>query len=137
MSYNKTMENKSDRILLEVKTSRTGEESPEAMVQFLSNLVSFAIPITLEIGVIDQTIHFYISVPQTLTTFIESQLVSQYPKALFLKTRGDPLSEILSNRNNLTFGQMKISSGYLYPLRTFRDFKDVDPMSSLVSVLSK
>ena len=140
------MEN-SERVLLEVKTSRTGEESPEAMVQFLSslvslkkrvlNLVSFAVPITLEIGVIDQTIHFYISVPHTLTTFIESQLVSQYPKALFIKTRGDPLSEILSSGNNLTFGQMRISSGYLYPLRTFRDFKDVDPMSSLVSVLSK
>ncbi len=139
------MSDKSERVLLEVKTSRTSEETPEAMVQFLSSLVSLrkrllnfipiAIPITLEIGVLDQTIHFYISIPQTLTTFIESQLSSQYPKTLFLKTR-DPLPSVLSD-GFLSLGQMKTTSGFLYPLRTFRDFKEVDPMSSMVSVLSK
>jgi len=140
------MENKTERVLLEIKTSRTGEESPEAMVQFLSslitlkkryfNLISFAIPVTLEIGVMEQTIHFYISIPSSLVTFIESQLVSQYPKSLIIKTR-DPLPEILLNSQSLSLGQMKLSAGPLYPLRTYKDFKDVDPMSSLVSVLSK
>ena len=81
-----------ERVLLEIKTSRTGEETPEAMVQFLASLVSLrkrllnlvpvAVPITLEIGVVDQLIHFYISIPATLQAFIESQLVSQYPKGI-------------------------------------------------------
>ncbi len=147
MANNKSSAPKvSDRALLEIKTSRTGEESPEAMVQFLSSLVnlkkrylnlfSFAVPITLEIGVTEQTIHFYISAPVSLVSFIESQLVSQYPKALIIKTR-DPLAEILLNSSSLSLGQMKLTAGSLYPLRTYKDFKDVDPMSSLVSVLSK
>src|SRR3989344_3885970 len=140
------MQNQFDRVLLEIKTSRTGEETPEAMVQFLSsliglkkryfNLISFAIPITLEIGVIDQTIHFYISAPNTLTTFIESQLVSQYPKALIVKTK-DSLPRILANSSELSLGQMKLSSSFIYPIKTYKDFKDVDPISSLLAVLSK
>ncbi|MBI2034461.1 MAG: DUF87 domain-containing protein [Candidatus Levybacteria bacterium] len=32
---------------------------------------------------------------------------------------------------------MKLSAGYLYPIKSFKDFKDVDPISSLLSVLSK
>ena len=146
MVNNKSSMVNSDRVLVEIKTSRSGEESPEAMVQFLSslvnlkrrylNLVSFPLPLTLEIGVMEQTIHFYISVPSNLVTFVESQLVSQYPKSLIIKTR-DPLPEILLNSQSLSLGQMKLTAGPLYPLRTYKDFKDVDPMSSLVSVLSK
>ena len=140
------MQNQFDRVLLEIKTSRTGEETPEAMVQFLSsliglkkrylNLISFAIPITLEIGVIDQTIHFYISAPATLATFIESQLVSQYPKALITKVK-DPLPDVLSDSSLLALAQMKLVSSHIYPIKTYKDFKDVDPMSSLLAVLSK
>src|SRR3972149_6546946 len=86
-----------DRVLLEIKTSRTEEETPEAMVQFLSSLVSLnrrvfyfwrrAVPFSLEIAVIEQMIHFYISVPGKYQNFIESQLVSQYPKALITKIK--------------------------------------------------
>ncbi|MEK7559237.1 MAG: DUF87 domain-containing protein [Patescibacteria group bacterium] len=140
------MDKNLDRVLLEVKTSRSGEESPEAMVQFLSSLVSLrkrllnffpvAVPVTLEVGVIDQLIHFYISCPATLQAFIESQLVSQYPKALIMKIK-DPLPEILKEDKHLSLAQMGTASGYLYPIRTYRDFKEVDPMSSLIAVLSK
>lgn len=140
------MDKNLDRVLLEVKTSRSGEETPEAMVQFLSSLVTLkkrllnfiqiSLPITLEVGVVDQSIHFYISAPASLTAFIESQLVSQYPKALLTKIK-DPLPEILADDKNLSLSQMGLSSGYLYPIRTYRDFKEVDPMSSLIAVLSK
>lgn len=140
------MKNEAERVLLEVKTSRTGEETPEAMVQFLSSLVSLkkrllnflpiGLPITLELGVVDQLIHFYISAPASLQSFIESQLISQYPKALLVKTK-DPLPEFVKEKENLSLGQLKLSSGYLYPIRTYKEFKEVDPMSSLLSVLSK
>ena len=146
MVNNKSSMVNPDRVLLEIKTSRTGEETPEAMVQFLSslvnlkkryfNLISFAIPVTLEIGVIEQTIHFYISVPSSLVTFIESQLVSQYPKALITKVK-DPLSDILSDSSSLAVAQMKLSSSFIYPIKTYKEFKDVDPVSSLLAVLSK
>lgn len=135
-----------DRIILEIKTSRTGEETTEAMVQFLSSLTGLrkrfalfwrlGIPISLEIAVFNQTIHFYVSVPSNLKTFIEGQLTAAYPKSLIISAR-DYLPELFEERQNLSVGQMKLLSGFLYPLKTYHEFKDVDPLSSLLSALSK
>ncbi len=137
---------KDDRVLLEIKTSRTGEETPEAMVQFFSSLANLkkrilyfyplGIPLSFEIGVINQTIHFYISTPASLSTFIQSQLVSQYPKAILTKVK-DPLETEIKQGRVPSLGQMKLNAGFMYPIRTYKDFKDVDPMSSLLAVLSK
>ncbi|MCL5970794.1 MAG: type IV secretion system DNA-binding domain-containing protein [Patescibacteria group bacterium] len=138
--------NTQDRVLLEIKTSRKGEETPEVMVQFLASLTGLnrrlfyfwrrAIPFSLEIAVIDQMIHFYISIPSKYQTFIESQLVSQYPKALITKVK-DYLPDLFKSDPTLSLGQMKLNASNLYPLRTTKDFKDVDPMSSFLGVLSK
>ena len=141
----KKFSNQTDRIILEVKTSRTGEETPEVMVQFLTSLVGLkkrflllwrkGIPFTLEIGVADQVIHFYISIPAKYRSFIESQLISQYPKAMITLVK-DFIPDILAN-NQACVRQLKLSSSFLYPIRTFKDFKEVDPMSSLLGALSK
>ncbi|RJQ38797.1 DUF87 domain-containing protein [Candidatus Microgenomates bacterium] len=149
--------NNQERVILEVKTSRTEEETPEAMVQFLTSLTGLktrffffwrrGVPISLEIAVINQSIRFFISVPQRYQAFIESQLISQYPKALIVKSKDyvpvilnsfQDLQEMPKLRHNaLALGQLKLSSGFLYPLKTFKDFKEVDPLSSLLGVLSK
>ena len=136
----------SDRIILEIKTSRTGEETTEAMVQFLSSLTSLrkrigffwklGIPISLEIALFNQTIHFYITVPQNLKTFMEGQLTAAYPKSLIISSR-DFLPEVFEDKDNLSVGQLKLLAGHLYPIRTYHDFKDVDPLSSLLSALSR
>jgi hypothetical protein len=146
----------SDRVLLEVRTSRTGEETPEAMVAFLASLTNLkrlilpfwgiGVPLSLELGVIDQTIRFYICIPEKYRAFVESQLIAVYPKALVTKVP-DYLPEILtgtkgttgttSATSNLALGQMKLSADPLYPLKTYTDFKDVDPMSSILGLLSK
>lgn len=135
-----------DRVLLNVRTSRTGEETPEAMVQFLSSLSTLkrlhlpfwgrGIPLTLEIAVIDQNIQFFVSVPTDYQSFVESQLVAEYSKALVTKTQ-DYLGNILQDKQTLAVGQMKLSHGHLYPLRTYSDFKEVDPLSSMLGLLSK
>lgn len=134
------------RVLMEIKTSRTGEESPEAMVQLLSSLtnvkkrlfyfIRFGYPISFEIAVIDQRIHFYISAPAEFEQFIESQLIAVYPKSLISKA-DDYLPEMFSEKHPLELGQMKLAYGFLYPLKTFRDFKDIDPFGSLLGMLSK
>ncbi len=138
---------KLDRVVLEVKTSRTGEETPEAMAQVLSSLTNLkkrflvifrlGIPISLEIAVIQQRIHFYVTVPKKYQGFIESQIVAQYPKALMVPAKQDYLHDIMIPNETLAVGQMKLHHGFAYPLRTMKDFKDVDPMSSLLGVLSK
>lgn len=135
-----------DRVLLEIKTSRTGEETTEAMVQFLASLTGLrkrffllwkkGLPVSLEIAVFNQTIHFYISCPTSLRTFIEGQLTAQYPKSLIVHTK-DYLPDAFLDHKTLALGQMKLNAGYLYPIKTHTEFKDVDPLSSLLSVLSK
>jgi len=134
------------RVLLEIRTSRSGEETPEAMVQFLSSLVNvkkrvgmflkFGYPISLEVAVVDQRIRFYLSVPIAYQNFIESQLISQYPKALIMKA-DDYMPSLISKAGAISLGQMKSGYGSLYPIKIFRDFKDVDTMSSLLAILSK
>ena len=135
------------KILLEIKSSRTGEESTEAMKQFLLGLVNLKKPIipylwyrgvtfSLEVTVIDQLIYFYLVIDPAYQGFVESQLVSQYPKALISKVP-DYMPKILSKPETLAIGQMKLLHGHLYPLRTVKDFKEVDPLSNLLGVLSK
>ena len=163
-----------DRVLLEVKTSRTEEETPESMVQFLASLTSLkqlilpfwgiGVPISLEIAVIDQTVRFYFSIPPKYITFIESQLIAVYPKALITKVK-DYLPEVIGSKiqagvkvqgvrslekdnpittnyelrttSNLVVGQMKLMHDQLYPIKVFSEFKDVDPLASLLGLLSK
>lgn len=135
-----------DRVLIEIKTSRRAEQTPEAMEEILASLTSLKTPflfiwrrgiaITLEIAVIDQMVHFYMSIPKAYETFLESQIVSQYPKTLMIKSK-DYLPDVLIDDNLLVVGQMKLRSGFLYPIRSFREFKDVDPLSSLLGTLSK
>ncbi len=136
----------SERVLLQIKTSRTGEETPESMVQFLASLTNLkrlilpfwglGVPISLEIAVIDQGVQFFISIPVKYQSFIESQLVAVYPKAIITKSK-DYLDKVFENRPNLSIGQMKLRGDNFYPLKTFGEFKDVDPMGSLLGHLSK
>lgn len=135
-----------NRVILEIKTSRSGEETTEAMVQFLSSLTNLrkrlfllwkrGLPVTLELGVFNQTIHFYVTCPENLRSFVEGQLTAQYPKSLIVSTK-DYAPEVVANKKTLACGQMKLNAGYLYPLKSYSEFKEVDPMSSLLSVLSK
>ncbi len=134
-------------VLLEIKTARTDEQTPEAMKQFLSSLVNLRktvipgfwynnIPFTLELAVVDQLVYFYLYVGVEYQGFFESQLVAQYPKALISKAK-DYMPELLEKQDTLSYGQLKLSNGSLYPIKTYADFKDVDPLSSLLGVLSK
>lgn len=147
-----------ERVLLEVKTSRSGEETPEAMVQFLSSLTNLkrlilpfwglGVPISLEISVIEQSVHFFISIPVAYQSFIESQLIAVYPKALITKSKdylpdvlsvsGESLSSTLgAAKSTLVVGQLKLAHDHLYPIRVFSEFKDVDPLGSILGLLSK
>ncbi len=135
----------SEKVVLEIKTSRTGEETVEAMVQFLTTLTTLktrvryfwkkGIPITLEIAVIDQIVHFYLTIPESSRIFVESQLLSQYPKALISAVK-DYMPEMLQASHKLA-SSLTLSHPSIYPLKTVREFKDVDPLSSVLSILSK
>lgn len=141
--YNLLMEK---RLVFELRTPRTGEETPEAMVQFLSSFTNLittkyrfikrGIPFSLEMVARDQTVHFYLTVLESYGPFAISQMASQYPKASIVKVEKDYLPEILAKHDG-QIGQLKQKSSYLLPLRTYAEFSDVDPLSSLLGILSK
>ncbi len=136
----------SDRVILEVRTTRSSKETPEAMSQFLESLASLrvpmfyffrrSIPVSLEMTIEDQLVHFYITIPALYQAFVESQIVSQYPKSLLLKSK-DYLPGILQPEASVALGQLKLAYNYLYPIRSMSDFKDIDPLSSLLGVMAK
>src|SRR5690349_13790070 len=109
-----------DKTILEVKTPRSGEETPEAMVQFLASLASIKspksfwgthhIPFSFEIAFYDQTVHFCIVIPSGYRAFLESQLLSQYPKALISEVKKDYLDGILHDSTFVNAVQLKLQS---------------------------
>ncbi|HSX09305.1 MAG TPA: DUF87 domain-containing protein [Candidatus Saccharimonadales bacterium] len=137
----------SDLLIIEVKTSRTGEETPEAMMHLLSSFTTLkkhyipyrfwgGIPLSLELAVLDQTVRFFVTIPTHFAPFLESQIIAHYPKALLTRVP-DYLPDIMNNEQSLSIGQIKLKHGALYPTRVFSEFKDVDSLSSLLGLLSK
>ena len=135
-----------NKIVLKIQTPRTSEETPEAMAQFLSSLTNLkrtiliywkkGIPFTLELAAFDQTIHFYIVIPKEYQTFLESQLLSQFPKAVITQVK-DYLPSCLDPITDVRVARLRLKNDCLYPLKTYDEFKDVDPLSSLLGILSK
>ena len=131
-------------ITLALKIPRNTEVTPEAAKTFLSALTSISSVsffqklvgtksqrLSLEIVSINQQIHFLITADEELVPFITSQLQSNYPLVIIEKIN-DPL-----NSPNLEFISLKLSKGDYYPIATYLNFTDIDPLSSVLSVMSK
>lgn len=143
-----------DKIVLQIKTPRTSEETPENMVQMLSSFTGLmnkvflfykkGIPLSFEIAYVNQQIHFYVVIPKGYQPFVESQILSQYPRTLITKVP-DYISEVFSVNTTadkqtgaqVRFGRLMQKSPYYLPLKTFRDTKDVNPLSSILGMLAK
>src|SRR3990172_1844859 len=127
-----------------LKLPRNVEVTPEAAKTFLAaltqvNPVSFWQKLArgkrkafaLEIVLFNQQIRFQITCDPTLIPFIESQLQSNYPLVIIEKGK-DPLEGL-----DIDIVNLKLQKGSFYPLATFDKFTDIDPLSSILSVLSK
>lgn len=137
-------------VYLEIQNSRESEESPLAMEQVLASLGTdgghggfFArlfrrghTPkhFSLEIVSVNSAIHFFLVVPQSLREYIESQLTAQYPKLLLVSTT-DYMPHFLSLPHSS--GQMAQGTSFYLPIKTYKDIKDLDILTSLVGHLAK
>ena len=137
----------SELTTLLLKLPRNTEVTPEAAQTFLAaltqiNSVSFLQKLagtkpqslSLEIALVNQQIRFQITCDSALVSFIQNQLQSNYPLVIIEKTQ-DPLSQ--PTNQNLYITTLKLRKGNYYPIATFANFTDVDPLSSVLSVLSK
>ena len=127
-----------------LRLPRNTEVTPEAAQTFLSTLtqinsISFfqrltgkkPFPLALEIGLANQQIRFQITCSNEIVPFVQTQIQSNYPLVIIEKTQ-DFLEE-----KNLFVKSLSLKHGNFYPINTWETFTDIDPLSSILSVLSK
>lgn len=70
--------------------------------------------------------------PTAIVPYLESQILAQYPLAVISEEAGPKI-----DWQKVKFGQMQSRKSYYYPLKTYQAFKEVDPLSGLLGVMSK
>jgi hypothetical protein len=138
-----------EKIVFELRVPRENEYTPEVAASLLSSLARGArtsfleklkgragVNLALEIACFDQTIHFFTIVPTNQASYLESQLVAAYPLCTLEKQK-DYLANFQFSSFNSQWGQLVQSAPYYYPLKTYQDFTDIDPLSSVLGVMSK
>ncbi len=150
--------------ILEVRLPQENEYTFESMSALLANFTQFTKstflekltnkkkPISsLEIVLKDGQIRFYVVVPTSDMEFFRSQILAQYSSAALRETPNylSPQPNLESNQNstsnhsdqysttNLHFAQLGLGKSYSYPLKTTKDFKDTDPLNSVLAPLSR
>jgi hypothetical protein len=137
-------------VLLEVKNSRDSEETPAAMEQIFAalgaagghgSLLSRLFGprhspkyFSFELVAVNARIHFFVGIPAAMQTYVESQLTAQYPKVL-LAPVPDYAPHFLSLPHAM--GRLTLSNSYYYPLRTYKDIKDLDILASVLGQMAK
>ncbi len=95
------------------------------------DIVSLEIISTEESG-----IKFCIVSPQHLAKFIEGQIYAQYPNADITYIQDYAKSEVVSNENFVTAGEIEMEKDSIFPIKTFRNF-EVDPLAAITGAMSK
>jgi hypothetical protein len=135
----------SELTTLLLKLPRNTEVTPESSKTFLAALTDINRSPTLqklfgkkppafalEIALINQQIMFQVTCDNEILPFVETQLQSNYPLVIMEKVE-DPLKQV----DNIEYLSLKPRKGNYYPISTTENFQEVDPLSSILSVLSK
>jgi energy-coupling factor transporter ATP-binding protein EcfA2 len=132
---------------LQIRNPKDDETPIEAATQIFSSLLPqpyvplwkrwFIKPKTyaFELYLLNQTIYFYVTSPANNETLIQSLIASSFPTSAIKKTT-DPL-DIIFKSKKLAVGEVALNSSFFLPTKTYFDFKDVDPLSSLIGFLAK
>lgn len=144
--------------ILELRAGRDAEHTPESAAQLFSTLPDLKNAffnkilrnnehLSFEIFVQNQTIYFICFCPERLTNYLEAAISAAYSQVMITSIEGDPLlhfypspqdhqSEYYQERF-LELGKINLKQNEYYSLKTYEDFKDVDPLITLLSNLSK
>lgn len=142
--------------ILELRTSRDTEHTPESAAQLFSSLPNIRNmflwkiigkneTISFEIVVENQTIYFQAYVPVRLITYIKSILISSYPEIVIKEIEHDAVDSFLnpkptSDTNEEFFfemGSLRLRNSEHLSIKTYKDFHDVDTLAPVLSTLSK
>ncbi len=132
---------------LQIRNPKDDETPIESATQIFSSLLPYPyIPLwrrifvhpktyAFELYFISQILYFYVTAPCESEIFVSSLISSSFPTSNVKKT-SDPMNIILKS-SRLTYGEVALNSYFYLPTKTYFDFKDVDPLSSLLGFLSK
>ena len=88
---------------------------------------------SFEIVAQNKTIAFYLVAPTRMSRYIEQEVHAYYPDAVIEETK-DYI--IFKPNSSILAGYLRTRRSRVFPLKTYKR-QDVDPMSSLINVLSK
>ena len=131
---------------LQIRNSKEDETPIEAATQIFSSLLPssvspwialFSTPSTysFELYLISQRIYFYVTTASKNEAFVVSLITSSFPNSKTVKTK-DPF-DYITNAKYLALGDMKLSSDFYFPTKTYQDYQDIDLMSSVLGFLAK
>lgn len=134
--------------ILEIRTSKDSSESAATMVQLLATLPRLQQrfydhwlrrneQLSFEILVENQQIHFLTQVPERLLEYFKGALQASYPQATLTARNSDPLEDLSTKQRALRLARLRLRHQSYLPLKTYPEFKDIDPLSTLLSTLSK
>lgn len=141
-----------NHVILELKTSKDSPETPETAVQLFSTLPDVYTKwwdtllgrresLSLEILVREQSIHFLAHVPLRLVEYFKGALNASYPTAVLTELSQDPLDYFFAqdqqSKRSLRLASLRLKNKDYLPLKTYNDFKDIDPLATLLATLSK
>lgn len=133
-----------------LKNSKSSEIGAQAAEQIFSSLpyiseplLSFLPgvhpdPISFEIVVFNQVINYQINVPEEHDHYLRGQLIAAYPgitieEAPEINHTFEPLYQY----GKLLVRNLRLTNGSFYPLKTYADFAETDPLSAVLGTLSK
>ncbi len=132
---------------LQIRNPKDDETPIESATQIFASVLSYPyIPLwkrlyirpktfAFEIYLLSQTVYFYVSAKKENESLVQSLITSSFPNSLLKKTN-DPLEMVLKSKY-VSIAQVALNSYFYLPVKTYFDFKDIDPLSSLLGFLSK
>lgn len=134
--------------LIKISVPKDNEKGPLAAEQMFAALHGIFKPlkemkeegslqehISFEIASSGERISFYVWLPVHLRDFVEGQIYAQYPKAEFEKV-ADYVDQDFSDYH-VVGTEIVLNRNDVFPIKTFLNFEEVDPLSGITSVLSK
>ncbi len=153
-------------VILEIRTSRDNEHTPETAVQLFATLPQLknnwwfkllkkSEQLSFEILSTNQTIYFYCYTPERLKDYLKTSISASYPEAIITELEEDPVAKILNllkpidanNQPNLTnpdhppltfkAGRLELANQQYFPLKNYRDFSNIDPLVTVLNTFSQ
>lgn len=141
-----TGEVRKNHCLIELRSNKSAEETPETAIQFFATLPALNPSLwqklrrdehlSFELTVQESLIRFAVFLPVRLLEYVKGSLTASYPELVIEEQQKDPLEEF-ARHLHVQVATLQLKKQNYLPLKTFRDFQNIDPLATLLSTLGK